>query len=152
MMMKSENLKIRKSWYLRFYLTKKQTTYREKLFCNSSPPRSCWADGFVISRHFKSYFFVSRAVSLSDTPRSSSWWRWIPLVKLLMLEKKLDEKYFFVMEKFDFDFLFMTFFFDQKFLEQNIFHDFFWNFSNKITKKIQKFYFKNALEKNTFLK
>ena len=43
--------------------------------------------------------FVSGAVSLSDTPRSSSWWRWIPLVKLLMLEKKLDEKYFFIMEK-----------------------------------------------------
>ena len=46
--------------------------------------------------------FVSGVASLSDTPRSSSWWRWIPLVKLLMLEKKLDEKYFFVMEKFYF--------------------------------------------------
>ena len=44
------------------------------------------------------------AASLSDTPRSSSWWRWKTMVKLLMFKKNPDEKYFFIMEKLCFDF------------------------------------------------
>ena len=69
-----------------------------------------YEDGDLRTRLRGGHCFVSGVSSLSDTPRSSSWWRWIPLVKLLMLEKKLDEKYFFVMEKFDFENLSMTFF------------------------------------------
>ena len=41
-----------------------------------------------------------------------------------MLEKKLDEKYFFVMEKFDFENLSMTFFLGAKIIVgENIFHE-----------------------------
>ena len=91
-------------------------------------------------------WIVSYISSLSDTPRSSSWWRWIPLVKLLMLEKKLDEKYFFVMEKFDFENLSMTFFLGAKIIfGKHIFPRKFLRKSQKIREKIRLFYFKNAL-------
>ena len=81
--------------------------------------------------------FVSGVASLSDTPRSSSWWRWKADVKFLMLEKKLDAKYFFVMEKFDFENLSMTFFLGAKIIfGKNIFPQFFW-------KKVKKNSWKN---------
>ena len=46
---------------------------------------------------------IWRAVSCSDTLRSSGWLRWTVERILLKLKKNPDEKYFFIMEKFDFE-------------------------------------------------
>ena len=43
------------------------------------------------------------AVSRSDTPRSSGWARWKAMILLLRFKKNPDEKYFFIVEKFDFE-------------------------------------------------
>ena len=48
-----------------------------------------------------------RMVPCSDTPRSSGWVRWKADNFLLRFKKNPDEKYFFIMEKFDFEKLFI---------------------------------------------
>ena len=73
----------------------------------------------------------SFAVSRSDIPRSSGWWRWKAENFLLRLKKSPDEKYIFFMEKFDFekkirlffkkvrDFFFKNFHIEKKYFHRN---------------------------------
>ena len=72
-----------------------------------------------------------------------------------MLEKKLDEKYFFVMEKFDFEKISMTFLERKIFFAKNIFLKKFEIFQEKIMKKSKNFTSKMnlfSMKKSSFLK
>ena len=56
---------------------------------------------FVITkRDFRIY---KPYTSRSDTPRSSGWLYWKGETMLLRFKKNTDEKYFFIMKKFDFE-------------------------------------------------
>ena len=47
--------------------------------------------------------FVTHAVSRSDTPSSSGWARWKAVIKLLRFKKIQMKKYFFIVEKINFE-------------------------------------------------
>ena len=76
--------------------------------------------------------------SCSDTPRSSGWVRWKADNLLLKFKKNQDEKYFFIMENFDFEKIcFEIFYIGKIFFTKGIFE-----ISKIFFKNFKKYFFK----------